>query len=160
GWWSADNLAVPVAVLGLALVLGFYFQAWKRVGRDPPRGVIIPLFAPPAGMSAAAVRYVNNLAFDQRCFTAAIIDLGVNGHLKITGDKPPVLDRRTGGNPMSEAETAMERRLFSAGSSLASSHVNQETLRSAKEALDVALARAYRVKRCTHTYGWTALRLG
>jgi len=158
-WWLADNLAVPVAGLGLALVLGFYFQAWKRVGRDPPRGVIIPLFAPPAGMSAAAVRYVNNLAFDQRCFTAAIIDLGVNGHLKITGDKPPVLDRRTGGNPMSEAETAMERRLFSRGSSLALSQVNHETLGSAKDALDVALAKAYLGKLFTNNYGWSGLGL-
>ena len=158
-WWLADNLAVPVAGLGLALVLGFYFQAWKRVGRDPPRGVIIPLFAPPAGMSAAAVRYVNNLSFDQRCFTAAIIDLGVNGHLKITGDKPPVLDRRTGGNPMSEAETAMERRLFSRGSSLALSQVNHETLGSAKDALDVALAKAYLGKLFTNNYGWSGLGL-
>src|SRR5207249_1649530 len=72
-WWLADNLAVPVAVAGLALLLSFYYFAWLRVGRDPPRGTIIPLFGPPTGMSAAATRYVLNLGFDQRCFTAAIV---------------------------------------------------------------------------------------
>jgi len=43
-WWLTDNLAVAVAVVGLALVLLFYYYAWQRVGRDPPRGTIIPLF--------------------------------------------------------------------------------------------------------------------
>ena len=55
------------------------------VGRDPARGTVIPLFGPPDGMSAAAVRFVNRMGFDDRCFTAAIIDLGVGGHLRITG---------------------------------------------------------------------------
>jgi hypothetical protein len=76
-WLLQDNPAVGVAAVGLPLVLGFYFIAWLVVGRDPPRGTIIPLFAPPDGMSAAAVRYVGNMGFDDKCFTAAIIDLGV-----------------------------------------------------------------------------------
>ena len=46
-------------------------------------GTIIPLFAPPDGMSPAAVRYVDRMGFDDRAFTAAIINLGVNGHLRI-----------------------------------------------------------------------------
>jgi hypothetical protein len=95
-WWLTDNLAVPVALVGLALVLFFYYYAWRRVGRDPPGGTVIPLFAPPAGISAAATRYVSNLGFDQRCFTAAVVDCGVNGHLKITGggDKPVLAHRK------------------------------------------------------------------
>ena len=106
--WFADNLGVAIGLAGLPLVLAYYLFAWRRVGRDPPRGTIIPLFAPPAGMSAAAVRYVDYLSFDDRCFTAAIIDLGVNGHLKITGggDKKPVLEHRKGGKPISAAEQA------------------------------------------------------
>jgi len=55
------------------------------VGRDPRRGIVIPLFAPPAGMSAAAVRYIATMNFDDRVFTAAIVGLGVNGHLKLKG---------------------------------------------------------------------------
>ena len=159
-WWLADNFAVPVAILGLVMVLGFYGRAWQRVGRDPPRGLIIPLFAPPAGMSAAAVRYVDKLCFDQRCFTAAIIDVGVNGHLKITGDKPPVLEHRPGGKPMPPAESAMLGKLFSGKkSSLALSQTNHETLSSAKTALSNALEKAYLGKLFTNNFGWSGLGL-
>jgi uncharacterized membrane protein YgcG len=154
-WWFADNVAVPVAILGLVLVLGFYGRAWQLVGRDPPRGVIIPLFAPPTGMSAAAVRYVNNLAFDQRCFTAAIIDLGVNGHLKITGDKPPVLEHVTHGKAMPEAETAMARTLFSGRPALTLSQTNHEILSGARTALSSALEKAYLGKLFTNNFGWS-----
>src|SRR5262249_3946604 len=113
-WWLADNVAVPVAVLGLALLLPFYYYAWLRVGRDPPRGTVIPLFGPPSGMSAAATRYVLNLGFDQRCFTAAIVDCGVNGHLKLTrgGGAQPVLEHRSLGKPLPAADAPLARQPF------------------------------------------------
>ena len=69
GWLLADNKALGVALIGLALVIAYYVFAWLRVGRDPPKGTIIPLFAPPAGMSAAAVRYVDRMGFDNKPFT-------------------------------------------------------------------------------------------
>jgi uncharacterized membrane protein YgcG len=160
-WWLTDNLAVPVAVVGLALVLFFYYYAWQRVGRDPPRGTIIPLFGPPSGMSAAATRYVNNLDFDQRCFTAAVVDCGVNGHLKITGggsDKP-VIEHRNGGKPVAAAEAAMVRRLFARRPSLVLDQVNHETLSSACDALSNGLERAYLGKLFTNNYGWSGFGL-
>ena len=62
------------------------------------RGTIIPLFGPPDNMSAAAVRYVRRMDFDDRCFTAAIVDLGVHGHLKLTeGESIMTIERRSGG---------------------------------------------------------------
>jgi uncharacterized membrane protein YgcG len=160
-WWIQDNAAVQVAVLGLALVLGFYYLAWKRVGRDPPRGTIIPLFGPPTGMSAAAVRYVNNLGFDQRCFTAAVVDLGVNGHLKITGggDDAPVLAHRKGGKPAPAAETAMVGRLFSSRPSLVLEQTNHEILSKAREALSDGLDKAYLGKLFTNNFGWSGFGL-
>jgi len=160
-WWLADNLAVPVAIVGLALVLGFYHVAWLRVGRDPPRGTIIPLFGPPTGMSAAATRYVYNLCFDQRCFTAAVVDLGVNGHLKITGggsDKP-VLAQRKGGKPVPAAETAMVGKLFAKKPSLVLDQVNHETLSSAREALSNGLNKSYLGKDFSNNFGWSGLGL-
>jgi uncharacterized membrane protein YgcG len=160
-WWLADNVAVPVAVLGLLGVLGFYYWAWLRVGRDPPRGTIIPLFGPPKGMSAAAVRYVNNFGFDQRCFTAAVVDLGVNGHLKITGggsDKP-VLAHRKGGKPVPPAETAMVGKLFASKSSLVLDQVNHQTLSGAESALSEGLKKAYLGKLFTNNFGLAGLGL-
>jgi uncharacterized membrane protein YgcG len=160
-WWLTDNLAVPVAVIGLALVLFFYYYAWQRVGRDPPRGTIFPLFGPPTGMSAAATRYVNNLVFDQRCFTAAVVDCGVNGHLKITGggsDKP-VLEHRGGGKPVPAAEAAMVHKLFARRSSLTLDQVNHEALSSARAALSNGLKQAYLGRLFTNNFGWAGFGL-
>jgi hypothetical protein len=154
-WWLADNFTVPVALLGLVLVLGYYGRAWQQVGRDPPRGLIIPLFAPPTGMTAAAVRYVYNLGFDQRCFTAAIVDLGVNGHLKITGDKPPVLEHVRGGKRMSPAEIEMSQVLFSGHSTVTLKQENHEILSGAKKRLSDVLERTYLDKLFTNNFGWS-----
>jgi uncharacterized membrane protein YgcG len=160
GWWLQDNLAVPVACGGLLLVLGFYFYAWQRVGRDPPSGTIIPLFGPPSGMSAAAVRFVDYEGFDPRCFTAAIIDLGVNGHLKITGTgKSTLLERRDGGKPMPSPERTMESRLFSTKPSLLLDQSNYEPLGKAKSALQQGLSDAYLGKLFSNNFGWSAFGL-
>ena len=89
-----------VAVVGLAFLLLYYGFAWLRVGRDPPIGTIIPMFGPPDGMSPAATRYVDRMSFDDRCFTAAIINLGVKGHLQIVEeDGKTTLKKRGGGKP-------------------------------------------------------------
>jgi hypothetical protein len=53
-----DNTPLLVSALGMLVVFAYYFYAWRRAGRDPSRGTIIPLFGPPDGMTAAAVRYV------------------------------------------------------------------------------------------------------
>ena len=68
-----------------------FYPSPGAVGRDPPNGTIIPLFDPPDGMSPAAVRYVDRMSFDDRCFAAAIVDLGVKGHLRIVeaAARPP-----------------------------------------------------------------------
>jgi hypothetical protein len=100
-YWLEDNLALVVALVGVALILGYYLFAWLRVGRDPQSGTIIPLFAPPPGMSPAATRFVDRMSFDDRCFTAAIIDLGVRGHLKIDASgKKSTLEKRSGGQAL------------------------------------------------------------
>jgi uncharacterized membrane protein YgcG len=157
-WWLQDNLAVPVALAGLLLVLGYYLYAWRRVGRDPPGGTIIPLFGPPDGMSAAAVRFVEREGFDQRCFTAAVIDLGVNGHLKITGTgKNTMIARRDAGKPIAAAERAMEAKLFASNPSLQLDQANYKPLGNAREALQQGLSQAYLGKLFTNNYGWSGL---
>ncbi len=160
GWWLHDNLALAIAAAGVVLVVGFYLIAWLRVGRDPPRGTIIPLFGPPAGMSAAAVRYVNRMSFDNRCFTAAIIELGVNGHLRLVGTgAKTVVERRDGGRPIGAAEQAMEAKLFAARPSLMLDQANHEPLGKAKGALQNVLDKTYTGKLFSNNFGWSVLGL-
>jgi uncharacterized membrane protein YgcG len=158
-YWLTDNVAVPIALGGLALLIVFYGVVWLTVGRDPARGTIIPLFGPPTGMSAAAVRYVDRLGFDQRCFTAAIIDLGVNGQLKIVGggDDKPVMEKRAGGKPVPPGEQAVIRKLFASKPSLLIDQVNHERFGAAKDALDWELSKAYRGKLFRTNIGWAVV---
>ncbi len=160
GWWIEDNLPAAVAGLGLVGVLAFYAFAWRRVGRDPPRGTIIPLFGPPEGMSAAAVRYVDNMRFDDRCFTAAIIDLGVNGHIRLTGTgSQTVISRQDGGKPIGPPERAIENKLFAAKPSLMLTQSNYQTLGGAKRALQQSLDDSYDGKLFADNYGWSGFGL-
>jgi uncharacterized membrane protein YgcG len=160
GWWLQDNLPSAIAGLGLVAIVAFYAFAWSRVGRDPPAGTIIPLFGPPDGMSAAAVRYVERMAFDARCFTAAIIELGVNAHLRLTGSgEGTVLWRVDGGKPIGPGERAVESKLFAANPSLTLTQTNHTTLASATSALRDSLKRKYDGTLFKDHYGWSGTGL-
>jgi Predicted membrane protein (DUF2207) len=145
GLWLQDNGPMVASALGLLIVFGYYFYAWRRAGRDPSRGTIVPLFAPPDGLSAAAVRYVRRMGFDDRTFTAAILDLAVHGHLKLAEiDKAMWLKRRTGGKPIAAPEVAAENKLFPGDSTdLELKQKNHGTLEKAHEALSDGLEKAY-----------------
>ena len=83
GYFARDNLGAGVGGLGLLVVLGYYLVTWARVGRDPARGTIIPLYRPPDGFSPAAMRYVFKMGYDGKAFTAALINMAVKGFLEI-----------------------------------------------------------------------------
>jgi uncharacterized membrane protein YgcG len=159
-WWLADNLPAAVAGLGLIGIIAYYLFAWLHVGRGPPAGTIIPLFAPPEGLSAAAVRYVERMRFDDRCFTAAIIDLGVNGHLRLTGrGKETVIWRQDGGKPMAAPEIAAKGRLFGADPSVALTQAKYRQLGNAKQVLMQELRQSYDGKLFVDNYGWSGFGL-
>jgi len=65
-----------------------FFVIWLLVGRDPPRGTIIPAFAPPENFSPALAVYVTEQGSGEttlrRALCAAIASLAVKGFIKIT----------------------------------------------------------------------------
>ena len=81
--WFADNGPTLVALLGLWALAFFYWMAWKRVGRDPDHGTMVPLFAPPDSLSPAALRYMLKEKVDARSMSASLVNLGVRGRLKL-----------------------------------------------------------------------------
>ncbi len=92
----ADNGPILVSLLGLIVLFAYYLIAWYRFGRDPARGTVIPLFGPPKGFSAAAIRYVRHMAYDRKSFAAALIAMAVKGYLKISEDDGEYTLTRTG----------------------------------------------------------------
>ncbi len=90
--WQKGIVATPAnygliaLIVSILMVLAYYLYAWKKVGRDPPQGTIIPLFAPPPGLGAAGSRFIWKQKFDERGFAAALVGLAVKGRLKIIDD--------------------------------------------------------------------------
>lgn len=69
---------------GFSIVFLIYIIAWYFVGRDPKEGTIIPRFHPNEKISPAASRSLSKMGFDNKNFTASIINLAVKGAIKIT----------------------------------------------------------------------------
>ena len=86
-WLLRDNAALLIALIGLILLIAYYWKAWAIVGRDLPRGTIIPLFEPPTGFSPAAVRFLRRMGFDHKVLAAAMINMAVKGYVKIDEGK-------------------------------------------------------------------------
>lgn len=85
-YWLSDHRDLVVPAIAAVLVLLYYGFAWSSVGRDPARGVIIPLFHPPKGFSPALAHYVHRMGWQKNgwtAFTAAIFNLGVKGLVEI-----------------------------------------------------------------------------
>ncbi|MEE8547789.1 MAG: DUF2207 domain-containing protein [bacterium] len=115
GYLFSDNLDLLVGLIGLLIVIGYYYITWKKVGKDPEKGTIIPHYGPPDNLSPAASRYILKMGFDHRSFTAAIIDMGVKGYLSITNEgKDYTLKRNPDADMsrLSRGETRVANKLF------------------------------------------------
>lgn len=69
---------------GLAAAVVYFILAWYRVGRDPKRGVIVPAYEPPGGMSPALMRYlVAGRRVDDKTVAATLVRLAQCGAVVI-----------------------------------------------------------------------------
>jgi uncharacterized membrane protein YgcG len=163
GWWLSDYGPPAVGLLGLLAVLAFYFVAWHRAGRDPKAGTVVPLFSPPDDLSPAGMRYVREMSADNRAFAAALVDLGVRGHIRIEevdggwleGDSRTI-ERLSSSTPLPEDEEAALGQLLSPGEIIAMKQKNWEKFSSAKSALEGALRVKYDGKLFKRNYVWAA----
>jgi uncharacterized membrane protein YgcG len=155
-----------VGFLGLLGILAFYLVAWHRAGRDPKGGTVVPLFSPPDDFSPAGIRYVREMKADNRAFAAALVDMGVRGHIKIEevdggwleGDSRTI-ERLPGQAPLPEEEEAALDQLLSTGEIIAMKQKNWEKFSSAKSALQGILKVKYESKLFRRNYGWAAAGL-
>lgn len=167
--WLADWGAWVVAALSLVGLTGYFIRAWAVAGRGPQAGPVVPVFSPPDDLSPAALRYVAEMKFDNRAFTAAIVDLGVRGQVHISREdggwfaKDSTTLRRTdlgraGGNAPAP-EQAMRDKLFAAGETIELKQGNHATLQAARGALEKGLEAAYAGKLFLANRDWAWLGL-
>ena len=97
-WWLRDHMGTLIAGAGLVIVLAYYFAVWKRVGRDPARGIVVPRWDAPDGLSPALVNYIDNKGFSGggwTAFAASAIDLAVKGYVVLDDLSKQIVIRRT-----------------------------------------------------------------
>jgi uncharacterized membrane protein YgcG len=148
--WLRDNGPPAAALLGLLGLLAYYYQAWRRAGRDPKPGTIVPLFSPPDGLSAAAMRFITKMGADSRAFAAALVELGVGGHVRLTEEEggwfskgKTTISKTVGRTAVPGPEAAMMASLFAGGDSILMDQKNHATFSAAQKSLEKNLKALY-----------------
>ena len=150
GYLWRDNRDAGWGLTGLIVLLAFYLFAWVRVGKDPGKGAIIPLFSPPEGISPALSRLIMRLGLrDNKLFAVAVVNMAVKGYLKINQDKKKVWTlEKTGthGKSLSGGEAKISGKLFASSSRVKLKKTNHEKIGKAKKELTKYLMREARNK--------------
>ena len=164
-WLLADWGPPLTGAAGLAAILGYLFYAWRKAGRDPRPGTVVPLFSPPDDLSPAAMRYVVEQNLDNRAFAAALVDSAVKGHVRLVEEEGGWFnsnERRierldqAGSTALAPAEMRSLNALVGPGETLVMEQKNHATFSAAKKALNDDLAEAYENRLFRRNYGWIA----
>jgi uncharacterized membrane protein YgcG len=82
-YYLNDNIGGIIGVLGLLIILIYYLLTWWKVGKDPVKNIIVPLYNPPDNLSPASMRFIYKMGFDNKTFASAVINMAVKGYLII-----------------------------------------------------------------------------
>jgi uncharacterized membrane protein YgcG len=159
GWLLGDNLNLLVAFGGLLLMLAWYVPVWLRYGKDPDGGVLVTRYEPPEGFSPASLRYIEQMHYDDKVMTAAVVNLAVKGYLRIDvnegsdgflgigGDQDEYsltrLEPGSAAPRLAAGEQELLQALFAEGDSVQLTQENHELLGDAKSAHRKSLRRDY-----------------
>ncbi len=151
----SQNLGLLIAMVATLGALLYLFLAWRKVGVDPPAGVIFPHYEPPEGFSPASIRYVARMGYDKRAFTAAVLNLAVKGFLTIRksgGDYTLQRTDKPADEDMAPGEAALLSQLFRFRTSMLLDNENHSQIGAAVSAHRKTL-RGYHHKRYFLTNG-------
>jgi uncharacterized membrane protein YgcG len=127
--------------------------------------VIIPEYQMPKGQSAASMRYLLRMGYDNECFGAGILSLAVKGYLRIEQESgilgigktftlireaPPA----SGGKPLTADETALLTQLFVRGDTLVLKQENHATVRGARATHETSITSQYKSGFFKINGGW------
>jgi uncharacterized membrane protein YgcG len=139
-----DNLGLLLALLGLVGSLIYLHRSWHKVGRDPKPGPIFAHYEPPDNYSPASTRYISQLGYDNETFSAAIVNLAVNGHLTISYDnKTYTLQQQASDAPLAAGEAVLLKYLFRNEAVVTLENSNHQIISAARKAHKRALQHDY-----------------
>lgn len=147
GYLMKDNRHLLAGAVGFAVLVGYYLLAWFRVGRDPEPGIVYARYRPPEDYSPAAVRFIRKMGYDAKCFSAALVNLAVKGHLVIAEDgRSYSLTRRRSDQPVTRGESRILAKVFADGPDIGLKNTNHHRISTAMEAHKEALKDEYERK--------------
>ncbi|HEU5135391.1 MAG TPA: DUF2207 domain-containing protein [Steroidobacteraceae bacterium] len=161
-----NGLPAVLGLLGLALLLTYYYLIWARVGRDPPGRIAIPEYEFPKGQSPASMRYLLRMRYDDECFAAAVLSLAVKGHLVIHQDAGVlgfgrkftlVREHAAGAKALSADEQQLLAGLFAGGDTLVLENENHERVSDARKNHRLSIRERYTSGFFDINGGWHAL---
>ena len=141
-YFLQDNGSALAMLIGLLAPLGWYLWTWNRYGRDPRKGVIIPRFKAPVGLTPAGCSYIRKMSFNKQAFSAAIVNLGVKGYLEIHEHDDDFTLRHKNAPTIGQAskgERAAMGELFRQGTELELDQDNYKIFMKAQRVLKKAL---------------------
>jgi hypothetical protein len=137
------------AAIGFALIGLYYLIVWLAVGSDPAPGTIVVRYEPPNGLSPAVLRYLIKKGFDEKGFTAAILNLAAKHFADIEPQGESYrLNRGTADSSvLSLEEKALTDVLMRRGFTVGLSEQNRRriylAIRAMSHALDLEIAKTY-----------------
>ena len=169
GWWLADWAPPLVALLGLGGLIAFLYVAWQRAGRDPRAGTIVPIFAPPDGLTPSAMRYLTKQKFDNRGFAAALVDAAVKGHVRLVEDDGGLFGKTkrsierlatAAAMPLDGPEQAAINGLVDPGETIAMDNENHTTFATVIKGLSDKYGKRFEGVAFNRNLGWAFAAVG
>lgn len=146
GWQKLERLlfnnrGLLIALAAFVVSLIYWLKAWSAHGRDPTPGTIFPLYQPPARLSPATARYLRKMKYDDKAFSAAVINLAVKGYLTIAEDDDDYTLKKASGSQQALAagEKVLLQKLFADGDELLLKNDNHATMQAAMTAHKASL---------------------
>ncbi|HEY6124661.1 MAG TPA: DUF2207 domain-containing protein [Steroidobacteraceae bacterium] len=161
-----NRLPAVLGLVGLALLMAYYYLIWNRVGRDPPGRITIPEYESPKGQSAASMRFLMRMGYDNECFAAAVLGLAVKGYLTIHQDAGILGFGKTftlikvpspQGKPLSADEQQLLASLFSSSDTLVLENKNHLRVSSARTKHEKSLKQSFTAGFFSINGGWHLL---
>ena len=153
----SDNIVRLISIIGLLATLLYYFIIWSIKGRDPAKGTIIPQYEPPEDLTPASLRYLAKQRFDKKCFTAAILDMAVRGHLKIEEKKSFFITKINSSLPLLREDKIIDSNLGLGGSPFELSNENYKDVQKTENELRKTIIENYYKKHFVNHYGYLSI---
>lgn len=160
-WFFRDNINLIIGGGGLLLVTLYYVWFWRRVGRDPEGGVVVPRWDAPDELSPALVNYVHNKGFSGagwEALSASFIDLAVKGYVTLDDLENRIVVRRTQKaltDKLPTGQAALMRELPNPGDDLVIDKENGERVQKVAGNFRSAIEKEHRGKYYRGNLGYT-----